>query len=178
MEVFSMAATPVIKFVTRTDPANPGANKKYTDIGNSEVNIVTPLNFGSLNIDADTWSAVKVVWGQLTDLSGNARVNAMKFYVDGSFNNQTGIQHYDKITKDWEAPGSAGTRQTGNASSGKTYTDAKALLKDDGIASELTAIDQFTQFIFCQLFVQAGTPVGAHVTGEGKGRAKMAFNYS
>src|SRR3989304_7235373 len=104
MEVFSMAATPVIKFVTRTDPANPGANKKYTDISNSEVNIVTPLNFGSLNIDADTWSAVKVVWGQLTDLSGNARVNAMKFYVDGSFNNQTGIQHYDKITKDWEAP--------------------------------------------------------------------------
>jgi hypothetical protein len=85
-----MATTPVIKFVTRTDPANPGTNKKYNDTGNSEVNIVAPLNFGSLNIDADTWSAVKVVWGHLTDLGGNAMVNAMKFYVDGSFNNQTG----------------------------------------------------------------------------------------
>ncbi len=173
-----MSTTPVIKFVTRTDPASPGANKKYNDTGNSEVNTVTPLNFGSINIDADTWSAFRVIWGHLTDLGGNARVNAMKVYVDGNFNNQTTIAHYDKITKDWEAPGGAGTRQTGNAASGKTYTDAKPVLKDDGVTAELTAIDQFTQFIFCQLFVQTGTPTGNHVTSEGKGRAKLAFNYS
>ncbi len=75
-----MPTTPIIKFVTRTDPNNPGTNKKYTDPGNSEVNTVTPLNFGSLNIDADTMSAVRVLRRHLTDPGGNARVNAMKFY--------------------------------------------------------------------------------------------------
>ncbi len=79
-----MPTTPVIKFVTRTDPNNPGTNKKYTDPGNSEVNTVTPLNFDSLNIDADTWSAVRVIWGHLTALGGNTRVNAMKLLTAAS----------------------------------------------------------------------------------------------
>jgi len=170
--------TPVIKFVTRTDPADPGTNKKYNDTGNSEVSVSTPLNFGSLNIDANTWSAVRVIWGHLTDMGGNTTVNALKFYVDGEFNSQTTIQHYDKITKDWEAPGGAGTRQTGNAASIKTYTNAKPVLKDDGSTTELTVINQFTQYIFCQLSVATGTPTGTHLTDEGKGRAKLAFNYS
>jgi hypothetical protein len=52
------------------------------------------------------------------------------------------------------------------------------VLKDDGVIAELTAVDQFTQFLFCQLFVQTGTPTGTHVTAEGKGREKLAFNYS
>jgi hypothetical protein len=94
-----MPTTQVIKFVTRTDPASPGTNKKYADAGNSEVNTVTLLNFGSLNINADTWSAVRVIWGHLTDLGGNARVNAMKFYVDGNFNNQSTISHSIRLQK-------------------------------------------------------------------------------
>ncbi len=173
-----MPTTPVIKLVTRADSNNPGANKKVTDPGNSEASVAAPLNFGSINIDADTWSAVRVFWGHLVDLGGNARVNNLKFYVDGDFNGQATIQHYDKITNVWEAPGGAGTRQNGNAASAKTYSAAKPITKDDGVTTELTAVDQFTQFIYCQLFVQAGTPTGTHTTGEGKGRAKLAFNYS
>lgn len=173
-----MTTTPVIKFVTRSDPTDPGSNKKDTDPGNSVVNTTTPLDFGILNADVDTWSAVKVFWGYLSDLGGNSMVTAMKFYVDGNFDNQTRIQHYDKITNVWESPEGAGSQQPGNAASGTTYSSAKTVLKDDGSAPSLNAVGQFTQFIFCQLFVQAGTPVGAHVTSEGKGRAKLSFNFS
>jgi len=169
---------PVIRFVTRTDPSDPGSNKKDTDTGNSIVSTTTPLDFGIINADQDVWSAVRVFWGYLADLGGNSTVSAMKFYIDGIFDNQAKIQSYDKITATWEAPGSQGTQQSGNSPSATTYSNAKQVLKDDGVSQSLNAINQFTQFIFCQLFVQAGAPVGAHVTSEGKGRLKLAFNYS
>jgi len=170
--------TPIIRLVTRTNPATPGTAKKYNDTGNSEANVSAPLNFGSLNIDANTWSAVRVLWGHITDMGGNTAVNEMKVYVNGDFGGHATITHYDKITATWEAPGGAGTRETGNTASIKTYTGAKPVLKDDGVTGALTAIDQFTQFIFCQLYVETGTPTGSHSTAEGQGRLKLAFNFS
>ena len=163
---------------TSTEPTNwsPGGSGGWG--ANSEVTTSTKLDFGTLNIDANAWSAVKVVWAYVAAMNSNTSIANMGFYVDGTL--LAGMTHYDKIiaASTWENPAStSGVQQSGSSASATSAGSKHTVLRYSGEAT-MTADYQHTQYICVQYYVLSTVATGQKTTGAGTGRPTFSFTYS
>ncbi len=170
---------PTIIMVTTTATATEPTNWSSTGSGawgaNSEVNTTTKLDFGTLNIDADAWSAVKVVWAYVSNMNSNTSIDNMGFYCDGSV--VANMTHYDKITSTWEDPTGTGNAQQTASSASATTAGAKHAVNRSTGAASMTAATQYSQYIYVQYHVLSTVSTGAKTTGAATGRPTFAFTY-
>lgn len=175
---------PTIYMVTTTatnsEPTGWDTSSTGTGFTNSEINTTTKLDFGTLNIDSNAWSVVKVGWAYVAAMgTGNSSIANMGFYVDGSLT--TGMTHYDVVSGTWSDPSATvGVQQTSPATSTTSATSAGSkhtVNRSDG-NSTMTAATNHSQYIYCQYYVLSTVPTGQKTTGAGTGRPTFSFTYS
>jgi hypothetical protein len=167
---------PTINMVTTTATTVEPTDWSPGGSGNNEVTTTTKLDFGTLNIDSNAWSAVKVVWAYVADMGGNTAIANMGFYCDGTL--VANMTHYDKITSTWEDPTATGNaQQTGSAASGITAVTMHTVLELDTTAT-MEAVADKSQYIYVQYYVLSTVATGQKTTGAATGRPTFAFTYS
>lgn len=166
---------PIINMVTTSSTTSPPTYWNPVTL-NWEVTTATKLDFGTLNIDANAWSAVKVVWAYVVDMSGATAIASMGFYCDGSL--VANMVHYDKITSTWENPaGTGNAQQTGSSASGVTSGTMHEVLNYNGTSTMTIATDH-SRYIYVQYSVASSVATGSKSTGAGTGRPTFAYTYS
>jgi len=165
-------AAPIINMVTTSSTTSPPTYWNPVTL-NWEVTTTTKLDFGTLNIDANAWSAVKVVWAYVVDMGvGNSSIASMGFYVDGTL--VSGMTHYDSIETTWVNPA---THANLTGASGLTSGTSHQVLESDGTNTMEAATDH-SQYIYVQYYVLSSVSTGSKSTGAGTGRPTFAYTYS
>lgn len=171
---------PTINMVTTTATATEPDNWSPSGSGawgsNSEITTSTKLDFGTLNIDANAWTAVKATWAYVASMGTATTISNMGFYVDGTV--VSGMTHYDKIATAWENPSSTGNEQQSGSSASATVSGSMHTVLESDETTTITAALTHTQYIFVQYYVLSTTATGTQTTGVGTGRPIFAFTYS
>ena len=172
---------PTINIVTTTATTSAPISWTIAASGswgyNTEITTSSKLDFGVLNIDSNAWSAVKPIWGYVSNMqSGNTSIANMGFYCDGLLT--SGMIHYDYITSTWVNPSSTGNVQLSGSSASSITAGAKHTVLESDDSATLEASGDRTQYIYVQYSVASNVATGQKTTAAATGRPTFAFTYS
>lgn len=158
--------------ITLTEPVDRTTAGTKVDSNN-------PLDFGTINNTGGTIQTMpKVIWWRCTDMSGNAVINNMKFWLSSNSDLVGDNEYYCDITSTWTQNKILSQVSGGTPGSLPQASPVSNITKMSG--ADISGINHAntSQYIYLGLSIGADETIGAKGGNTGGFQVSLKFDYA